>query len=313
MLRWRLILGTVLIAGLVVLSWLDFHASRPGVYLFPLAVVGALLAAGELLGLFRAGDRRDVNSNSAFLPIDSFVYLGTLLILLFSVLPTFVISLNGRVTGSLGWTTLGLLASLLLALGIEMGRYTTPGHSTVRLVRSVFATTYAGGLMAMLIQLRLLSGDPESSDTRWGMLALISTIAVVKANDTGAYTFGRLFGRHKMTPTLSPGKTWEGAAGGMAFSILATLLCLGPLATRMGCDTDKSISVWLLGCVVFAIVVGIAGMLGDLSISLLKRDAEVKDSSSWMPGFGGVLDLLDSILLAAPVSYFLWVTGVVGP
>jgi phosphatidate cytidylyltransferase len=167
--------------------------------------------------------------------------------------------------------------------------------------------------MAMLVQLRLLSGGPWGDDARWGMLALISTIAVVKANDTGAYTFGRLLGKHKMTPTLSPGKTWEGAAGGMAGSLLAALLCLGPLAAQLGCKSERTFVPWLFGCVVFAVVVGIAGMLGDLTISLLKRDAQVKDSSTWMPGFGGVLDLLDSILLAAPVSYFLWVTQIVGP
>src|SRR5690606_11618145 len=122
-----------------------------------------------------------------------------------------------------------------------------------------------------------------------------------------------LFGKHKMTPTLSPGKTWEGAAGGMAASLLAASLCLGPLANLMGCKTDRSSASWFFACVIFAVVVGVAGMLGDLSISLLKRDAQVKDSSTWMPGFGGVLDLLDSILLAAPVSYFLWVTQLVGP
>ena len=313
MLRWRLLLGTLFIAALVAWCWFDFHARQPGVYLLPLAVVGALLAAGELLGLFRVSASHDGRVDSQSLPLDSSVYAGILLIVLISAVPMAAPTFVSTATGWLGWTTLGVFLGLLLSLAVEMWRYTTPGHSTFRLVRSFFAMSYAGGLMAMLVQLRLLGGPPWGDDGRWGMLALVTTIAVVKANDTGAYTAGRLFGMHKMTPMLSPGKTWEGAAGGLVGSLIAALLCLGPLAGQLGCVSDRAWTPWLLGCTVFAIVVGIAGMLGDLSISLLKRDAQVKDSSTWMPGFGGVLDLLDSILLAAPVSYFLWVTGVIGP
>ena len=313
MLCWRLILGTLFIAALAALCWFDFHAQQPGVYLFPLAVVGALLSAGELLGLYHSSESRDGRVDAQNLPLDSTVYAGTLLIVLISALPMAAPTFVSTATGWLGWTALGVFLGLLLVLVTEMWRYTAPGRSTLRLVRTFFAMSYAGGLMAMLVQLRLLGGRPWGNDGRWGMLALVTTIAVVKANDTGAYTVGRLFGRHKMTPTLSPGKTWEGAAGGLVGSLIAALLCLGPLAGRLGCVSDRAWTPWLLGCTVFAIVVGIAGMLGDLSISLLKRDAQVKDSSTWMPGFGGVLDLLDSILLAAPVSYFLWVTGIVGP
>lgn len=279
----------------------------------PLAVVGALLAAGELLGLFRASEQRDGRVDPAKLPLDSAVYAGTLLTVLVSVVPMAAPRYVSTATGWLGWTALGGSLSLLILLITEMGRYTAPGFSTLRLMRSFFAVSYAGGLMAILTQLRLLSGPPWGDDGRWGMLALVTTIAVVKANDTGAYTVGRLFGRHKMTPTLSPGKTWEGAAGGMACSLPAALLCLGPLAHLMGCESNRGVGQWLLGGVLFALIVGIAGMLGDLSVSLLKRDAQVKDSSTWLPGFGGVLDLLDSILLAAPISYLLWATGLVGP
>jgi phosphatidate cytidylyltransferase len=307
------LLGTLLIAALVALCWLDFRATRPGTYLQPLAVLAALLAVGELLGLYRAREMGNGTINTEALPRDGVAYAGTLLILLLSAVPMRSPEYVSTATGWLGWSALGVFLAMILALAAEMWRYTAPGHSTLRLVRVFFAMSYAGGLMAMLAQLRLLSGEPWGDDGRWGMLALVTTIAVVKANDTGAYTVGRLFGRHKMTPTLSPGKTWEGAAGGMAGSLIAALLCLGPLARSMGCVSNRSIGSWLLGCLVFAVVVGIAGVLGDLSISLLKRDAQVKDSSTWMPGFGGVLDVLDSILLAAPVSYLLWVTGVVGP
>jgi phosphatidate cytidylyltransferase len=145
------------------------------------------------------------------------------------------------------------------------------------------------------------------------MLALLTTIATVKMNDTGAYIAGHAFGRHKMTPKLSPGKTWEGSIGGFLGSIAAAMFFLGPVAGWLGCEYEQTRAEWLTGVLIYAIVVGTAGVLGDLAVSLLKRDAGVKNSSSWMPGFGGFLDLLDSILLAAPVSYALWMGHVVGP
>jgi phosphatidate cytidylyltransferase len=146
------------------------------------------------------------------------------------------------------------------------------------------------------------------------MVALLSTIAVVKLNDTGAYFVGRLLGHHKMTPRLSPGKTWEGSAGGFLLSIAGTGLFLGPIAGAMGCEWgERSTLGWWGGTLVYALLVGLAGVCGDLAVSLLKRDAGIKDSSRWMPGFGGFLDLLDSILMAAPVAYMLWILRVVGP
>jgi phosphatidate cytidylyltransferase len=81
----------------------------------------------------------------------------------------------------------------------------------------------------------------------------------------------------------------------------------------MGCVSERGFTLWFTGCIVYAVVVGAAGIVGDLAISLLKRDAQLKDSSTWLPGFGGVLDLLDSILFAAPVAYVMWICRVVGP
>ncbi len=89
-------------------------------------------------------------------------------------------------------------------------------------------------------------------------------------------------------------------------------LALGPLASAMGIESDRSLVAWLGGVLVYGLLVSSAGIVGDLAESLLKRDAGVKDSSSWLPGFGGVLDLLDSLLVAAPVAYFCWVSGLLG-
>jgi phosphatidate cytidylyltransferase len=126
--------------------------------------------------------------------------------------------------------------------------------------------------------------------------------------DTGAYTLGRLMGRHKMAPRLSPGKTWEGAAGAALFAVFGSWAVFN-LIGRMLNSHRAPLESWRW--IVFGLVVGIAGLLGDLAESLLKRDAGRKDSSPWMPGFGGMLDLLDSILFAAPVAYLCWATGLV--
>ena len=136
-------------------------------------------------------------------------------------------------------------------------------------------------------------------------------IIVVKATDIGAYTTGRLFGRRKLAPTLSPGKTWEGAIGGLIFAVIGSMLALGPLAESLDVEITRSGITWLTIAVIYGLVVGAAGVFGDLAESMLKRDAGVKDSSEWLLGFGGVLDLLDSLLLAAPVAYVFWVSGLI--
>jgi phosphatidate cytidylyltransferase len=155
---------------------------------------------------------------------------------------------------------------------------------------------YVGVLMSFVVQLRNLFPDER------GLYALVSLITVVKLSDIGAYTVGRLIGKHKMAPTLSPGKTWEGAAGGVLFSCVGSYLIFCAWL-----NTGMVFHDW--GWFPFGIAMAVSGMVGDLAESLLKRDAGRKDSSTWMPGFGGVMDLLDSILLAAPVAYLFWAAG----
>ena len=118
-------------------------------------------------------------------------------------------------------------------------------------------------------------------------------IFVPKCCDIGAYFTGRLFGKHRMAPVLSPKKTWEGFAGGVVASLLMAVV-LNRLAPALRDD-------WLaLG---FGATVGVLGVLGDLAESLIKRDCQQKDASQVMPGFGGVLDVVDSIVFTAPVAY----------
>ena len=140
-------------------------------------------------------------------------------------------------------------------------------------------------------------------------------IFVPKLGDVAAYFTGRLIGRHRMTPAISPKKTWEGFAGGLLGALATAVLLnriLNPLLQAVHYDpafdpaTQSSVlqgGDWAaLG---FGLTVGLAGVLGDLAESLIKRDCRRKDAADTVPGFGGVLDVIDSILFAAPVAY-LW-------
>lgn len=136
----------------------------------------------------------------------------------------------------------------------------------------------------------LIRGEPAGS--RW----ILFLFLVVWGGDVGAYFIGKTFGKHKLHERVSPKKTWEGAMGGLAVSVAAALLgwslLLGP--------GYSFLQILLLG-----IVLGVVGQTGDLIESLLKRSAGVKDSGTLFPGHGGVLDRFDSILLSAPVLYYL--------
>jgi phosphatidate cytidylyltransferase len=193
------------------------------------------------------------------------------------------------------WLLGGLVIVLLTGFLVEMARFREPGRSVRRLSALLLVAAYLGVLPGFLSQLRWLDGPTGGDGIRRGTLALALAIFVPKMGDTGAYFTGRLLGRHPMTPVLSPKKTWEGAAGGLAAAALTALAIdrLGPVFSSA------------LLAAGFGLTVGVAGMLGDLAESLLKRDGERKDAAATVPGFGGVLDVVDSVIFAAPVAY-LW-------
>ena len=293
-------MSVLIITALVALCWCDYHAAQAGVVLAPLALVLSIAATGEMLSLL---------SSHGASPVRWACYAGVLAAVAGASLPIFAPDLAAECPlGPLGWPLLGVMSGMLAALVAEMRRYREPGAAAVNLALAVLAMVYVGLLMSFVVLLRLFDGG--TGDPRWGMVALLSLVAVVKTGDTGAYTVGRLVGRHKMTPRLSPGKTWEGLVGGLVFACLGSWAIFGVLVPRLGLgETSGGLGCWI----VYGLVVGVAGVLGDLTISLLKRSADKKDSSTWLPGLGGVLDLLDSILLAAPVAYVLWLAHVVGP
>lgn len=134
-----------------------------------------------------------------------------------------------------------------------------------------------------------------------GALRMVSFIACVVANDVGGYIAGVLFGRHPMAPRISPKKTWEGFAG----SVLAGM------GVGLFCTTQLLHVSWWSGVVLGALLVG-AGTAGDLVESLIKRDVGIKDMSHFLPGHGGVMDRLDSLLVAAPVAWLVMYLTVPG-
>lgn len=295
MLRWRLILGTFFIAVLVGLVYLDVEAAKesrlpPGLFLLPLALTICVAATGEYLAFVK---ERVPGVNGTVLQVGNWVIVAS---------PWLGASIDGSV-GIGRWHMLAVAAAVLLVFLAEIVRYDKDKSTRVteRIALSVLGLAYIGLLLSFVVRLRL---------SEYGIFPLALMLVVVKLADIGAYTVGRLIGKHKMAPKLSPGKTWEGFVGGLAFSVLG--------GVALGYFTDMDLGVSLMAnepvhiwtrFIPFALVVGAAGVVGDLAESLLKRDFGKKDSSNWMPGFGGVLDLIDSPLFAAPVAWAFWELG----
>jgi phosphatidate cytidylyltransferase len=164
---------------------------------------------------------------------------------------------------------------------------------------TLFGILYVPFLSSFLFALRHLGEDGTLAGPHWNTTGgglLLSCLCVSKLADVGGYLVGRSFGKHRLIPRISPKKSYEGLAGGLVLSVGAAFLL-----NHYGClPFDASWKVTL-----FALLVGGMGVLGDLAESLLKRGSGQKDTGNYIPGFGGILDVVDSILLSAPVAYFL--------
>lgn len=226
-----------------------------------------------------------------------------------------------RETGALPLEPAGIALAALLPIAVHaqrLGIYTLSNTAIVTMVLLLFAST---------IWLRGPTGKPLSSVaiTVFGVLyaGLFSYIYALRyhdyavgaaagtalvflpvlltwTTDIGAYAFGRTFGRKKLIPSISPGKTVEGAVGGLG---LAIVICL--LYVRFILMPYAQLGLTIQGAVLFAIVISVAAQTGDLAESLLKREAGVKDSSGIIPGHGGILDRFDSMLFVMPVAFLL--------
>ncbi len=282
MLAYRLTFGPILIALLLLVLWLDQYAGdhlgwRPGVVILAVIMLPAIrIAAGELGRLYEEKGAW-VSVNTMFLA----GVAGCLGLIAFE---------GGRPGGSDAHLRLLQAASAgcaaLAVAWLLHARERRPEGALVAGSAAALAFVYLGLLPGFFLALR-------AEHSAW---VLAAAILVIKSSDIGAYAVGMTLGRHKLIRWLSPGKTWEGLAGGMGLAAVVSLLLLTPLA-------GLSPAYALLVGAVLAVV----AQLGDLAASLLKRDAQVKDAGKLLPGFGGVLDLIDSPLIAAPVAYWLLV------
>lgn len=146
----------------------------------------------------------------------------------------------------------------------------------------------ATGLLALVAPVIAVTYLHQSDQ---GALLLLAFFFLIWAADTGAYIAGRAFGRHKLAPAVSPGKTWEGALGGL----VAAMVFAAAGAWVLGYESERLVAFMVLGA-----WVAVISVVGDLTISMFKRHAGLKDSGRLFPGHGGVLDRLDSVLAAAP-------------
>jgi phosphatidate cytidylyltransferase len=280
MLRTRLWMGSLLIALTVGMLVADPHWAPWYPFLFAFVVGLSLAACRECVQLI--GPKRA--------PQVPMCYLGAVVLGLANWLVHFLNSQANPWAGLAGILT-GLVLSVFL---YELAHFEGPGRSVERMALTLWVIVYLGFLPCFFAQLRWL--EPAEA----GSVALALAIFVPKCGDIGAYFTGRFIGRHPMAPILSPKKTWEGAAGGLTAAVLAAVAI-----DRLAQPTLLREN-WLLE-IGFGVTVGLAGMLGDLAESLIKRDCQSKDASHAVPGFGGVLDVVDSVVFAAPVAYG-WLT-----
>lgn len=182
----------------------------------------------------------------------------------------------------------GVGAAALLALALmSLWRVKDPARRFRGLAEGVLGLCYIGYAMGCLWLLRM--------ETPHGAAWLFLVLAATWAGDSAAYFIGSRFGRRRFCPDLSPNKTWAGAVGGLAGSLAGGLMSLPLFA--------GDVTVWFIAAT--SVAVGLSGQLGDLFESLWKRAKGVKDSGNLIPGHGGILDRIDSLLIGLPVGYHI--------
>lgn len=185
---------------------------------------------------------------------------------------------------------LGVLTGAALASpALAMARRSSPDLMLDATMTTFFPILFVGVPFAYVVGLRGIPGEN-------GPDLLLLAMLCVTLSDTGAYYLGSAFGTHRMAPVISPKKSWEGVAGGVLGSTIGAML--GHFWFFQRLPLAHAIALGLLLCA--------AGIVGDLAESVLKRAGGVKDSSTLLPGHGGVLDRVDSLLVAAPVLYYYW-------
>jgi phosphatidate cytidylyltransferase len=304
MLKHRLLSSTILIAALVALVYFDARHAPPqagGAFLLPALWFFAFGTSWDWCQLLRAAGR----------PVRRGVlFAATLLCVTLCAAPV-AWPLVGMTyppdcpIGAIGWSVIAALVAIGMSVVWELGSYRqSPSHALDHIVHHGFAITFIAIPLGFYVLLRQLGSDG------FGLAATLTLIAATKAADTGAYTFGKLIGRNKLIPHVSPGKTWEGLLGGILFSVAASAACLYWLFPA--CTGIQAIANLWAPAMGLGVLATLAGLIGDLTESLVKRELGAKDSGSLLPGLGGVWDVTDSLLATSVPGYLFFVTGCAG-
>ncbi|MDX2082170.1 MAG: CDP-archaeol synthase, partial [Terrimicrobiaceae bacterium] len=160
-----------------------------------------------------------------------------------------------------------------------------------RIFNTVFGVVYTVIFFGFIARLLYVRADGN------GVFLVLFLIMVTKFSDMGAYVFGSLFGRHPFAPHISPKKTWEGFFGALATALLASFWLYAWMPEKLSAFRFDDI-------VILGLLLGFAAVIGDLAESIVKRGANQKDSSRVLPGIGGTLDLIDSLLFTSPLLFF---------
>ncbi|MCG8408856.1 MAG: phosphatidate cytidylyltransferase [Phycisphaerales bacterium] len=309
--KYRLIFGPILIALLVVLIYTDDRLGRSAFagdvpkFLEILGMVryDGLIVTTVLVVLTALGTRelRNLLSSAGHAPLPRWPVLVNVALI---VIP--FIAANGPPfdTDALHATdhqySFAALVIALLGTGFFVAARRKTEGAIAAVGTSLLIILYLGLLPQYLVRLRVFGGTSAA----WLLLYFIVT---VKICDIGAYFTGRFLGRHKLIEWLSPKKTIEGLLGGIAASVLFAVATVW-LVQRYSDPSSPLHDLFafsLARCAGFGALMGLIGQGGDLLESLFKRDAQVKDSARAIPSFGGVLDILDSLLPTAPVAYWM--------
>jgi phosphatidate cytidylyltransferase len=235
-----------------------------GWWLFTLLTIAAVVAVHEFVTMARP-----------LRPLAPAVYVGSVLALL------------GAEKGGVVWMLGGFLTSFLVAFALN-ALSSTRAPATAAIGSSVLGAAWIGIGLGELVLLRRMHDEPR--------LLAFTVLLTVFGADTFAYFAGRLFGRHKLSPTLSPGKTWEGFVVGSLVGIFISFVALYQ-------DRDHYLVIWQ--AVVLGVAVVLAAVAGDLFESMLKRDMQVKDTGRLLGGHGGILDRVDALLFASAAAYYV--------
>ena len=252
----RIVVALVLLPLVLGVVWLG------GWWLFALAVAGGLMALHELYVMGRG-----------LRPIVLGGYVGL------------VLTLVGAQLGDVPWLLGGIFSTVLVSF-VVFGFSDARPSAAAAISLTLLGVVWVGGGLAMLLLVRDI---PEN-----GRLAIFTVLLTVFADDTGAYFVGRMIGRHKLAPRISPGKSWEGFVAGTVVAMAVSFFAL---------YDQGFLSNW--EAIVLGAAVALASTLGDLFESAVKRDLGVKDSGRVLAGHGGMLDRLDSLLWAGPAAYFV--------